>query len=394
MTDTEARRTGPRRWRGQEPEDRRAARRTQLIEAGLQIMGTEGAAAATMRATCREAALTERYFYESFANRDELLVAVLDEVVLGARDTILDALEAAPSEPSALIRHVVKAFTNYVFKDPRRGRIMFVESQAEPALWDRGRELMAEFTNPISASLELMYGGEATDSANSELNSVGGLFGALAFIYQAHTPVLQDLSKAFGGAHFAHGRGAGDGQQHAREKRMTSASATGGRRLGPEDRREQIIVSAAKVFEEKSFADVSMTELAKAAGVGRPLLNHYFGSKRELYLDVVRRFVFIPEVAVDRIPRSASQEKRIGAVIDRWLDVAWRHRDMWISTVMSDDLRRDPEMDRILQDADDVAARRMMDALEIRPSEGSEAAVHSMIVAYGGLAKAASKQCW
>ncbi|KAB2582372.1 TetR family transcriptional regulator, partial [Rhodococcus erythropolis] len=93
-----------------------------------------------------------------------------------------------------------------------------------------------------------------------------------------------------------------------------------------------------------------------------------------------------------RIPRSASQEKRIGAVIDRWLDVAWRHRDMWISTVMSDDLRRDPEMDRILQDADDVAARRMMDALEIRPSEGSEAAVHSMIVAYGGLAKAASKQ--
>ena len=187
MTDTEARRTGPRRWRGQEPEDRRAARRAQLIEAGLQIMGTEGAAAATMRATCREAALTERYFYESFANRDELLVAVLDEVVLGARDTILDALEAAPSEPSALIRHVVKAFTTYVFKDPRRGRIMFVESQAEPALWDRGRELMAEFTNPISASLELMYGGEATDSANSELNSVG-LFGALAFIYQAHTP--------------------------------------------------------------------------------------------------------------------------------------------------------------------------------------------------------------
>ena len=79
-------------------------------------------------------------------------------------------------------------------------------------------------------------------------------------------------------------------------------------------------------------------------------------------------------------------------MIDRWLDVAWRHREMWISTVMSDDLRRDPEMDRILQDADDVAARRMMDALEIRPSEGSEAAVHSMIVAYGGLAKAASKQ--
>ncbi|MCJ0904974.1 TetR family transcriptional regulator [Rhodococcus sp. SRB_17] len=186
MTDTETARSGPRRWRGLEPEDRRAARRAQLIEAGMQIMGTEGAAAATMRATCREAALTERYFYESFGSRDELLVAVLDEVVLGARDTILAALETAPVEPPLLIRHVVKAFTAYVTKDPRRGRIMFVESQAEPALWDRGRELMAEFTNPISFALEAMYGGEKRDAVNSELNSVG-LFGALAFIYQAHT---------------------------------------------------------------------------------------------------------------------------------------------------------------------------------------------------------------
>lgn len=149
-------------------------------------MGTEGAAAATMRATCREASLTERYFYESFGSRDELLVAVLDDVVFGARDAILLALATAPVDPPALIRHVVKAFTNYVTKDPRRGRIMFVESQAEPALWDRGRALTVEFTNPISVAIESMYGAEESDSVNSELNSTG-LFGALAFIYQAHT---------------------------------------------------------------------------------------------------------------------------------------------------------------------------------------------------------------
>ncbi|NMM86606.1 TetR family transcriptional regulator [Rhodococcus sp. SRB_17] len=165
-----------------------------------------------------------------------------------------------------------------------------------------------------------------------------------------------------------------------------------GKRLGPQDRREQIIVSAAKVFENKSYADVSMTELAKAAGVGRPLLNHYFGSKRDLYLDVVRRFVFIPELAVERLPGSTSAEKRVDAVIDRWLDVAGRHRGMWMSTVMSDDLRRDPEMDQILQDADSVAAQRMMDALDLRPSGEDAATVHAAIVAYGGLAKAASKQ--
>ena len=40
---TETGRGAPRRWRGQEPEDRRAKRREQLIEAGLDIMGTDGA---------------------------------------------------------------------------------------------------------------------------------------------------------------------------------------------------------------------------------------------------------------------------------------------------------------------------------------------------------------
>lgn len=184
MTDSDNARGAPRRWRGQEPEDRRAARRAQLIDAGLELMGTQGAPATTMRATCRQAGLTERYFYESFENRDALLIAVLDEVVLGARDVLVSSLANAPEDPALLIRHVVSAFTSYVAKDRRRGRIMFVESHSVPELWHRGEQLIDEFTVPISASLEMMRGeGDPPDRITTELNSIG-LFGALAFVYQ------------------------------------------------------------------------------------------------------------------------------------------------------------------------------------------------------------------
>lgn len=172
----------------------------------------------------------------------------------------------------------------------------------------------------------------------------------------------------------------------------THSSPTTARRLDPEARRAQIIECAAKLFEERPYSDVSTTEIAAAAGVGRPLVNHYFGNKRELYLEVVRRFVFVPAIAVERIPKSASVFQRIEAVIDRWLDVAERHRGMRMSTVMSEDMTRDPELEQILREADDVAATRMMDAIGLEPEARHREAVRAVVVSYGGLAKSASRQ--
>jgi AcrR family transcriptional regulator len=182
-----------RRWRGREPADRVAARRAQLVEAGLELMGTTGASTVSMRGVCRQAGLTERYFYESFGQVDELLVEVLDLVVLQARDTLLAAMHTAPEELGPLIRHGVRAFTGFVLADPRRGRVMFAESQATPALARRGAELIAEFTGPIAAMLR---GRDrpapalenpapeypAPDNLDVELNALA-IFGALAFLY-------------------------------------------------------------------------------------------------------------------------------------------------------------------------------------------------------------------
>ncbi|MFC9894521.1 TetR/AcrR family transcriptional regulator [Nocardia sp. NPDC127579] len=173
-----------RRWRGIDPEQRAATRRRQLLDAGLELLGTVGAVEISMRAVCREAALTERYFYESFTNLEDLMVAVLEEVVFGARETLLAALAEAPADRADRVRRVVRAFGDYLTADPRRGRVIFVESLATPALAHRGDELIAEFTTPIAATLASDgFGAPGADETDIALNSTA-IFGALAFLYR------------------------------------------------------------------------------------------------------------------------------------------------------------------------------------------------------------------
>ena len=94
---------GQRRWAGTTLDARQAARREQLIEAGFALLGEQGASAVTVRGVTRTAQLSERYFYESFADRDALLITVHNRVAEQARAVITAAVGAvvvsAPADP-------------------------------------------------------------------------------------------------------------------------------------------------------------------------------------------------------------------------------------------------------------------------------------------------------
>ncbi len=68
------------RWSGVPLRDRQALRRSELITAGVTLLGGPEGPSLTVRAVCRAAGLTERYFYESFSDRDEFVRAVYDDV--------------------------------------------------------------------------------------------------------------------------------------------------------------------------------------------------------------------------------------------------------------------------------------------------------------------------
>ena len=164
---------------GVSADDRRAERRARLIEAGLEVLGERGWAGTTVRGVCAEAGLSERYFYESFGDRDRLLAAIFDRVATEAAGAIVAAVEAAPHDADAKARAAIDAFVRLLAEDPRRARAMLVESLSNEALQERRAEAFRSFAALISEKARSFFGADAVAEVDAELTSVA-LVGGLA----------------------------------------------------------------------------------------------------------------------------------------------------------------------------------------------------------------------
>jgi AcrR family transcriptional regulator len=138
--------------------ERQGARRERLIAAGLDLLGTEGARATTVRGVCGRAKLTPRYFYESFSDLDELLLAVFDEVAAGLAQAILAAVTPPPGDARATARAAIGAGIDHVTADPRRARILFAEGIGSEVLAQRRVTTLRGFADLVAAQGRAFYG--------------------------------------------------------------------------------------------------------------------------------------------------------------------------------------------------------------------------------------------
>lgn len=170
-----------------------------------------------------------------------------------------------------------------------------------------------------------------------------------------------------------------------------TAPAPRWRRLEPDERREQILACAIKLFGERPYSAVSTTELAREAGVARGLINHYFGTKRDLYLEVVRKMVTFPEHAVRRLPKGSLAE-RVEGTVAWFLDMVSLHPKTWLAAIGAEGIGDDPEVERILAEADDLAAERVLEAVDLADVTEHREELHAMVRAYGGLVKSTARE--
>ena len=143
-------------YAGVSSEDRRARRREQLLDAGLELFGTRGYTASSIREICLAASLNRRYFYESFSTREDLLRSVYDEIVDDLAQTMFAAVQGVEGI-DASIRAGMEAFWSSVTTDHRRARILTIEIIGVSAeLERRRREARHGFAEFIAAqALEL-----------------------------------------------------------------------------------------------------------------------------------------------------------------------------------------------------------------------------------------------
>lgn len=117
-----------RAYGGESHEQRCQKRRELFIAAGKHLFGTIGYRRTTVRGLCKEAGLTDRYFYESFATTEDLLVAVYAQLILTMQGAVVGALQALPegAEPAVWIDRGLDAFFAAV-EDAEAARIVWLE---------------------------------------------------------------------------------------------------------------------------------------------------------------------------------------------------------------------------------------------------------------------------
>jgi AcrR family transcriptional regulator len=101
-------------------------------------------------------------------------------------------------------------------------------------------------------------------------------------------------------------------------------------RLDPEVRREQIIDAAEMVFVGRDPSEVTLEEIAAAAGVSRALVHNYFGDKSGLIAAVYLRSFARLDAELVRTPGyGGSGEERVRATVDGYLRFAQANPAAW-----------------------------------------------------------------
>ncbi len=71
------------------------------------------------------------------------------------------------------------------------------------------------------------------------------------------------------------------------------------KRLGVDERRRQLLDAGTALFAQRAYEEISMRDVARAAGVSKPLLYHYFASKTELFKAAVAKSAAELEAAIE-----------------------------------------------------------------------------------------------
>ncbi|MHA7306470.1 TetR/AcrR family transcriptional regulator [Arthrobacter sp. TMN-49] len=161
-------------------------------------------------------------------------------------------------------------------------------------------------------------------------------------------------------------------------------------RLDPDERRQQIFVCARKLFNEHPYEDVSATDIAAAAGVARGLINHYFGNKRGLYLEVIKISSTVSEVAVANLPEG-SLEERIDLAVVWFLDSLEKSGAIWL-TLGSGGMGRDPDLERILIAAENDSIELLIEACGLAGHTRHREQIRAMFRVYAQLARSGGRE--
>jgi AcrR family transcriptional regulator len=138
-------------------------------------------------------------------------------------------------------------------------------------------------------------------------------------------------------------------------------------RLDLDERRAQLLALAQATFATRSYDEVSIDELARAAGVSKGLLYHYFPTKRDLYIAGLREASrLLIERTMIAPSAHASPIERIRMGLDAYLDYAREHARAF-TALLRGGIGSDPEVAAVIEETRASYVERMIEGAEGAP---------------------------
>ncbi len=159
-------------------------------------------------------------------------------------------------------------------------------------------------------------------------------------------------------------------------------------------RSEQLLELADQLFTERGFHAASMDELARRAGVSKPVIYDHFGSKEQLFTTCVRR---TGEALADRVAKAVREESdpraRLRAGSIAYFRFLQDQLQAWIVLFDDGDVRDTrfaAEASRIRHRQSDLMVRLMVETSGTEPSHEGRPRLEAMTLAIAGAYKSLS----
>jgi AcrR family transcriptional regulator len=131
-------------------------------------------------------------------------------------------------------------------------------------------------------------------------------------------------------------------------------------RLSPQDRRAQLVAVGVNFLSDHTLDELTMDELARRAGVSRPLVFHYFETRQGMHLAVVT--TARDSLLVASAPRQdLAPRERIRDTLLRITEFVQEHRGTFYSLVRGT-ASGDPAVRKIVDESRELNAERLSDS--------------------------------
>jgi AcrR family transcriptional regulator len=157
-------------------------------------------------------------------------------------------------------------------------------------------------------------------------------------------------------------------------------------RLDLDSRRRQLVDIGLSLFSERAYDEISIDDIAGAAGISKGLLYHYFPSKRDFYVATVR--VAADDLrAVTASDPSLSPLDGLRAGLEAYLEYVETHA-LGFAALMRGGVGSDAQVAAIVDETREAMAARTLDGMP--DAVPHTAATHLLVRGWIGLVEAAS----